>query len=302
MFCSKCGAQINGDTIFCPKCGTRTDESSESSVESNEFDDTMVLRPVSISDSYRNPAEKPNINKNSSNASKQKSDNKNTASNNQNTIIILLSVCIALMFVLIAIFAFKLSGTKKDELSDGKVVMSEEKESKSEKKSETDKVKDDDDTEDKSDEEENEPKRPASYSTIPVDMVYASSEREDDGAAFSASFASDSKLSTAWSPSAAGGIGESITLCFESSRKVHGIKIANGYSKSDADYSQNSRVKSVTVKFPDGNTYNVELNDGVLSMQSVDFGHEIQCSNMTVIIDTVYDETLPVFISEIEVF
>lgn len=301
MYCSKCGAQINGDTIFCPKCGTRTDESNESNVKSNEFDDTMVLRPVSVSDSYRKPDEKPNINKNSSNAAKQKSDNKNNDSNNQKTIIILLSVCIALMLVLIIIFAFKLSGTKNDELSDGNVVVSEEKESNSEKKSETDKVKDDD-TEDKSDEEENEPKKPTSYSTIPVDMVYASSEREEDDTAFSASFASDSKLSTAWSPSAAGGIGESITLCFESSRKVHGIKIANGYSKSDADYSQNSRVKSVTVKFPDGNTYNVELNDGVLSMQSVDFGHEIQCSSMTVIIDTVYDETLPVFISEIEVF
>lgn len=299
MYCSKCGAPINGDTIFCPKCGTRTDESNETNAKSNEFDDTMVLRPISASDSRVNSAKKPNVNKYPQNIEKRKSDN-NNGSNNQKTIIVLLSVCIALMLILIVIFAFKLSGTKNDEPSDDKTVVTETKKNEAEKKIESEKDKSDEDTDENS-EEDDEPKKPISYSTIPVDMVYASSEREEDDTAFSASFAADSKLSTAWSPNS-DGLGESITLCFESSRKVHGMKIANGYSRSSEDYSQNSRVKNITVKFPDGNIYTVELSDGVVSMQTVDFGREIQCSSMTVIIDSVYDDTLPVFISEIEVF
>lgn len=308
MFCPKCGAKLSGDTIFCPKCGAHVKEQEVQKSESNEFDDTIIMKPVELPDGYKITDKKETVKKapkpthsTSSRPKTAKIKEQSSSNNSQKITIIILSVCIAVMLIVLAVFAFKLANAGKNneiknpsgvsDTKDDEKKTEEKKESKKEEKPEKTEV-------------ESAPKIPESYSTIPVDMVYASSERTEDENAFSASNATDSKLSTAWSPENYAGAGESITLCFSSERKVHGIKISNGYSKSGEDYSQNSRVKNITVKFPDGSICTAELKDGVMSMQAVDFGQEISCRTLTVYIDSVYESESqqPVYVSEIEVF
>ena len=137
-------------------------------------------------------------------------------------------------------------------------------------------------------------------------MAYSSSERSDGGYTFNSSFAVDSKLSTAWSPATNGGVGECITLCFSTERTVHGIKISNGYSKSDEDYLSNARLKGFTVKFPSGSTFSSALADNTTALQDVRFKDAVDCQSLTVYVDSVYaggeDGTAPLCISEIEVY
>lgn len=312
MFCQKCGAELSGDTLFCPKCGERAEKPSEENTAS-EFDDTIVMKPIELPSDFalsdKLPQKRMPSSENTKSVKPKKSvqtnndnNDKNEKNNNQKYTIVLLSVLLGIMLTVIIIFSFKLSYiNKKNDLKSENTISDV-----SEKKSEKIQEKKDADEEEKKDkdEEKEQNKAPDSYSTIPVDMIYASTERTEDDIVFSASNATDSKLSTAWSPENYAGAGESITLCFNSKRKVHGIKIANGYSADGEEYSLNSRVKNVTVKFADGNICTAELKDGMLSMQTIDFGQEFTCRSLTVYIDSVYaDEDIkPVYISEIEVF
>ena len=214
------------------------------------------------------------------------------------------------MFITLLVFGIKIFSGNNDNTDgngDTTSVQQQNNEDDKKDKSEVKDSKDEDIDEEMPKTEQPEPSdsEDKSYSTIPVDSVYASTERSTEETSFSAKNATDSKLSTAWSPESHNGSGESITLCFDSTRKVHGIKISNGYALNSSEYSLNNRLKRITVKFSDGNICTAELKDNVLSMQTVEFGSETECTSLTVYIDSVYSGTAEdsyAYISEIEVF
>ena len=337
MFCSKCGAKNDDGTLFCSKCGARLNtqgesaESAQSENDIDEFGDTIKISPVKearmIKDapmSERIPQngmhrENRNVQKprpsaaravriSDTDSDKPRSgtgDRSNSGDDKMKIAVIVLSVILAIVLITAVVFAVKLSSQNKS--ADDKPESSTTQTDKTEKKKDTSAKKEKKETSDDkdSDAEDNEkPVTPESYSTIPVDMSYASSEYSGEDGSHPASNAVDSKLSTAWAPSVDSGAGENITLCFSVNRTVHGIKIANGFSASEDEYMSHSRVRQITIKFPDGKTVTSVLNDGVLSMQKITFDTAVSCQSLTISIDSVYsseDGSVP-GISEIEVF
>lgn len=331
MFCSKCGAKNDDGTLFCSKCGARLNtqgESAESAQAENdidEFGDTIKISPVKEARMIKDAPMSEHIPQNgmrkeNRNAQKPRpsaaravrisdTDGDKTRSSSgddkMKIAVIVLSVILAMVLITAVVFAVKLSSQKKS--ADDKPESSTTQTDKTEKKKDTsakNKKKEtaDDNEGDSADNEK--PVTPESYSTIPVDMSYASSEYSGEDGAHPASNAVDSKLSTAWAPSVDSGAGENITLCFSVNRMVHGIKIANGFSASEDEYMSHSRVRQITIKFPDGKTVTSVLNDGVLSMQKITFDTAVSCQSLTISIDSVYsseDGSVP-GISEIEVF
>lgn len=330
MYCPKCGAKNDDDSLFCAKCGGRLSQTdvkdvsdaagSAESVGSEEFEDTIIMKPVKPTGEFvRKDTPKADITPpntvhrtrpapRAAVRTEEYEQAKNDGSNKAKATIIVLSCCLAVLLIVFGIVAFRLSASQNKLKSDLDKVQQSESEKKNDKKTdkktETDK-KTDDTSEESTDEKPSENVN-QNFSTIPVDMAYSSSERSDGGYTFNSSFAVDSKLSTAWSPATNGGVGECITLCFSTERTVHGIKISNGYSKSDEDYLSNARLKGFTVKFPSGSTFSSALADNTTALQDVRFKDAVDCQSLTVYVDSVYaggeDGTAPLCISEIEVY
>ncbi len=70
----------------------------------------------------------------------------------------------------------------------------------------------------------------------------------------------DRDLTTAWVEGASGyGIGESIQINFDSVQALHGLRIAGGYRKTQATYTENARVTAYRLEFSDGTTMDVVM-------------------------------------------
>ena len=71
----------------------------------------------------------------------------------------------------------------------------------------------------------------------------------------------DRDLSTAWVEGVGGyGEGESITLTFDGPAVLHGLRIADGYRKSGATYTENGRVTAWRLEFSDGTSMEVSMD------------------------------------------
>lgn len=312
MYCEKCGAKNEADSLFCAKCGSRLSSLNDFEADSDfgddksaELDDTIIMKPVksavkNTESTPRVPASKRAVKIDDEPELKpqaKKQDGMKIA-------VAVLSCCLVLLLIVFGIFALKVTVSKDDD--DVETLQSQ---TEGEKKPE-DKKSEKTDEEKKEEEKEPEEEKPLenpnrNYSTIPVDMAYSSTERIDEDYTYSASYAVDSKLSTAWSPNAPGGVGESITLCFSTERTVHGVKISNGCSKSDEDYFSFSRLKDFTVKFPGGEAFSATLSDSTTALQDIRFKEAVDCRSLTIYVNSFYagaEGSEPLCISEIEVY
>ena len=97
----------------------------------------------------------------------------------------------------------------------------------------------------------------------------------------------DGKRSTAWIEGVDGvGIGEWIQFDFDREINVHRILIQPGYFKSPAIWSQNNRLATVTARFSDGSSRQLNFDD-IMQSQKVDVG-SIKTRWVRLVIESVY--------------
>jgi hypothetical protein len=97
----------------------------------------------------------------------------------------------------------------------------------------------------------------------------------------------DGKRSTAWIEGVDGvGIGEWIQFDFDREINVHRILIQPGYFKSPAIWSQNNRLATVTARFSDGSSRQLNFED-IMQSQKVDIG-SIKTRWVRLVIESVY--------------
>ncbi|HXI24879.1 MAG TPA: discoidin domain-containing protein [Pyrinomonadaceae bacterium] len=97
----------------------------------------------------------------------------------------------------------------------------------------------------------------------------------------------DGKRATAWIEGVDGvGIGEWIQYDFDREINVHRILIQPGYFKSPAIWSQNNRLATVTARFSDGSSRQLNFDD-IMQSQKVDVG-SIKTRWVRLVIESVY--------------
>lgn len=81
----------------------------------------------------------------------------------------------------------------------------------------------------------------------------------------------DRDLTTAWVEGASGyGIGESIQMNFDSTQALHGLRIAGGYRKTQATYTENARVTAYRLEFSDGTSMDVVMGSYPADGKTID--------------------------------
>ena len=83
----------------------------------------------------------------------------------------------------------------------------------------------------------------------------------------------------------------SMPIHYLQSMHLSGIKIINGYAKSEEIYKANNRVKTVEVILTDGSSYIFDLKDDTLDFQTLDFGKEVETRDVTIKILDIYEGT-----------
>ena len=97
----------------------------------------------------------------------------------------------------------------------------------------------------------------------------------------------DGKRATAWIEGVDGvGIGEWIQYDFDREINVHRILIQPAYFKSPAIWSQNNRLATVTAKFSDGSSRQLNFDD-IMQSQKIDVG-SIKTRWVRLVIESVY--------------
>jgi hypothetical protein len=80
----------------------------------------------------------------------------------------------------------------------------------------------------------------------------------------------DDKWDNAWAEGVEGhGVGESVTLTMKHPQRATRLYIQNGYRKSQALFSQNNRVKKMSVSLNGGKPFSVDLRDGFRAQNRV---------------------------------
>ena len=140
------------------------------------------------------------------------------------------------------------------------------------------------------------------------ETVSASSTRGVDYTAgyanyYYASYACDGDFATAWSCNRDVELTPTITLSSASKQHVNGVKIANGYFKSEQTYTRNRRITKVMVSY-DGGSKTVELSkNSYRVMQDIPLDNPVDTSYISIkVLETVYGDWKDVSISEISVY
>lgn len=138
--------------------------------------------------------------------------------------------------------------------------------------------------------------------------VSASSTRGADYTAgyanyYYVSYICDGDYTTAWTCNRNVELTPSITFTAPTKQHVSGIKMANGYFKSEQTYTRNRRVSKVMVTY-EGGSKTVDLNiNSYRIMQDIPFDTPADTSYVTVkVLDTVYGDWKDITISEIEIY
>ena len=138
-----------------------------------------------------------------------------------------------------------------------------------------------------------------------ITFVGASSELSESGTTHSSERVLDGAWDTAWVEGSGGqGIGERITLGFDGTYLVNGIRMAAGYQKSDYAYYNNSRPKELEIEFSDGSIEMYTLGDSFGGEQVITFDEPKETNNIKITIKSVYPGTKyeDTCISEISLF
>jgi hypothetical protein len=147
--------------------------------------------------------------------------------------------------------------------------------------------------------------------TASFDGILASSVRppmKDKGGTktvnYQAELALDGNWSTAWCEGATGrGLGEWIELRSDESQRVKGIRILNGYYKSNDLYYANNAIARLTIVTDDGSE-SYSLAHSADGWQDITFYSLIDTARIRIVIDAVYDgreDVEDTLISEIEI-
>ena len=138
--------------------------------------------------------------------------------------------------------------------------------------------------------------------------VSASSTRGADYTAgyanyYYVSYICDGDYTTAWTCNRNVELTPSITFTAPTKQHVSGIKMANGYFKSEQTYTRNRRISKVMVTY-EGGSKTVDLNiNSYRIMQDIPFDTPADTSYVAVkVLDTVYGDWKDVAISEIEIY
>ena len=109
------------------------------------------------------------------------------------------------------------------------------------------------------------------------------------GISYGASNLFDDTTGTAWVEGQQGnGVGEWITVEFETLRRVRSFVVQNGYQKSDDIFRKNNRVRQLRVLFSGGETHTFILEDKI-SSQFLSLRRPIQAYWLKFVIDDVWE-------------
>ncbi|MEY8428116.1 discoidin domain-containing protein [Lachnospiraceae bacterium 46-15] len=121
-----------------------------------------------------------------------------------------------------------------------------------------------------------------------VTEVSASSSLFENNMAYEAELITDGEAKTAWIEGASGqGVGESVTLYFNSTYKVTGFNIHAGYHESKSAYRKYSRPKKIYVEFSDGSGETFVLKDK-FKEQDIQLPHSVDTEYVTITVESVY--------------
>ena len=99
----------------------------------------------------------------------------------------------------------------------------------------------------------------------------------------------DDTTGTAWVEGQQGnGVGEWITVEFETPRRVRSFVVQNGYQKSDDIFRKNNRVRQLRVLFSGGETHTFILEDKI-SSQLLALRRPTQAYWLKFVIDDVWE-------------
>lgn len=153
---------------------------------------------------------------------------------------------------------------------------------------------------------------PAPVATVPPKPVFphlsASSTRGTDYTSGSAvnyypEYAVDGDVTTAWSSDRNIELTPTLTLSADSKQHVSGIKMANGYFKSESTYTRNRRITKVLVEYEGGNKMqDLDINMYRV-MQDIKFDAPTDTSYIRIrVLDSYYGDWKDIAVSEIEVY
>lgn len=109
------------------------------------------------------------------------------------------------------------------------------------------------------------------------------------GFSYTASNAWDGRWDTSWTEGVDGnGIGESLTFFAPDEQMVSGIRILNGYCKSEKLYYENNRIKKIQISCSNGSIYTYNLSDTFGEYNVISFSYPEYCSSIELSICDVY--------------
>ncbi|MBQ3426404.1 MAG: protein kinase [Clostridia bacterium] len=146
------------------------------------------------------------------------------------------------------------------------------------------------------------------YKSPVFDHVSASSTRGTDytsGVAvnYFPEYAVDGDYSTAWSSDRFIELTPTITLSSETKQHVSGVRMSNGYFKSETTYVRNRRITKVSVEYEGGSkTQEMSINMYRV-MQDIEFDEPVDTTYIKIhVLESYYGDWKDINISEIEVY
>ncbi len=116
-------------------------------------------------------------------------------------------------------------------------------------------------------------------------------------------YAMDNDMTTAWTPNRNTDPVPSITLRANEKQYVSGIKMTNGYCKSEKTYTKNRRIAKVRITYSGGETIAEFGTNHYREMIDIPFGKTVETDYISIhILDAYYGEWNDIAISEIDVY
>lgn len=113
----------------------------------------------------------------------------------------------------------------------------------------------------------------------------------------------DDDITTAWTPNRHTDPMPTMTLRANEKQHVSGIRMSNGYCKSEKTYTRNSRITKVRITYSGGETIAEMGIDNYRVMIDIPFEKAVDTDYITIhVLDTYYGDWEDVAISEIEVY
>ncbi len=116
-------------------------------------------------------------------------------------------------------------------------------------------------------------------------------------------YATDGRMDTAWTPNRNTDTSPSIKLHSSKKQTVSGIRMTNGYCKSEKTYTKNRRIRKVRITYEGGETIAEFGSNHYREMLDVPFGKTVETDFINIeILDSYYGAWLDIAISEIEAY